>query len=117
MPAQVALHALSNPLIAGATSFASTIGLAAGALPVPEGVPNWLPYAVSVMGPILMALGMRVLGGIAARKRALAESKARRAAALKADKDPANDAEAAKLEDEAAALKADADALDAARKP
>jgi hypothetical protein len=71
---------------------------------------------MSVVGPILMAMGMRVLSAVAARKRALAAAKEQRARALRADKDVSNDAQADALEDEAASLKADADALEAARK-
>lgn len=114
-PLEATMTALSNPLLAGATSFASTLGLAAEALPVPAGLPAWVPYAMSILGPVLMALGIRVLGAVAARKRALAEAKAARARALRSDKDPGNDVLATALEDEAVALKADADALEALR--
>lgn len=111
------MSALANPILAASASFASTIGLATNALPVPDGVPAWLPYAISVLGPILMAFGIRVLRAISARKRALAEAKDARAATLRKDGDPANDAEAVALEDEAAALRAEAAALEAIQVP
>lgn len=111
-----AVNALSNPILAASASFASTVGLAANALPVPEGIPAWVPYLVSVCGPVLMALGVRVLNAVAARKRALAEAKEARARALRADGEVSNDGQAAALEDEAAVLKADADALEAVRR-
>lgn len=111
------MTALTNPVLAAGTSFASTLGLAANALPVPEGLPAWVPYAVSVLGPVLMALGIRVLRAISARKRSLAAAKDARAASLRKDNDPANDAEAVALEDEAAALRAEAAALEAIQAP
>lgn len=114
-PIESAVTALSNPLLAGAASFASTLGLATNALPVPAGLPSWLPYVVSVLGPVLMALGIRVLHAIAARKRALAAAKESRARLLRSDKDLSNDVLATALEDEAISLKADADALEALR--
>lgn len=110
-----AVTALSNPILAATASFASTVGLAANALPVPEGIPAWVPYLVSVCGPVLMAIGIRVLNAVAARKRALAAAKESRARALRTDEDHENDREAEVLEDEAAVLKADADALEAIR--
>lgn len=111
------MSALANPLIAAGTSFASTIGLATNALPVPEGLPSWVPYLVSVCGPVLMAIGVRVLSAVAARKRTLAEAKEARAQALRKDGDPTNDATAASLEDEAGGLRAEAAALEAIRAP
>lgn len=104
------------PLAASATSFLGTLGLAIGALPVPDGVPSALPYIVSVLGPVLIAVGMRLLAGFAARKRALAEAKRKRAAQLRSDSVPTNDGDAARLEDEADALEADAAALEAAKR-
>jgi hypothetical protein len=108
---------LGNPLLAGAGSFLGTLGLAtAGAHPQPDAPISWLPYALSVVGPILMAIAMRLLGAASAKKKALAEIKEKRAAQLRADKNPANDGEAEKLEDEAAVLRADAAALEAAKR-
>lgn len=109
------INAVSNPILAAGTSFVSTVGLAANALPTPEGLPVWVPYLFSVVGPVLMAMGVRFLSALAARKRALARTKESRARALRADGDPTNDKYAAVLEDEAAVLAADADALEAIR--
>ena len=111
-----ATNVLSNPLVAGVASFTSTLGLAAGALPVPEGVPQIVPYLVSILGPVLVAVLMRVLAANAAKKRALAEALERRVKALREDKNPANDGEADKLEDKAVELRAEAAALEAAKK-
>lgn len=110
----IAPHAATTT--ASVTSFGATLGLAAGALPVPTGLPSWLPYVVSVMGPALVFLLNRLLAAAAANRRSLAASKARRAKELLTDKDPANDAEGRKLEDDAEQLEATADALDAAKK-
>lgn len=100
--------------IAGASSTVATLAVASQT-PVPSGVPEWLPYLGSLAGPILAWVGARVLAALAARQHKIAELKHKRAAALKADGDKSNDAEADKLEDEADAAEATADALDAAR--
>lgn len=112
---ETAVTIASNPILAGLTSFASTVGLAAEALPVPAGVPAWLPYIVSIAGPVLTVISVRILNARAAHKRALAEAKAQRAKQMREDGDPLNDREAADLEDTAAALRAEAAALEAAR--
>lgn len=100
--------------IAGATSTVATLAVATQ-VPAPPGLPAWLPYVGSLAGPILAWLGARVLVALATRQRKLAERKRQRAALLKADNDKSNDGEAEKLEDEADAAEATADALDAAR--
>ena len=103
-------------ITASVGSFLGTLGLAAGALPVPENVPSWLPYATTIIGPVLIALMHRILAAKAARDRSLAEAKRKRAAQIRGDTNPENDAEASKLEDDADALEAQADAEDAFRK-
>lgn len=118
MPGQVvdvvADHTAS--LAAGAAGFLATLGFASGQFPVPSGVPEWLPYAVSILGPVAAVVGTRILAGWAAGKRRLAEKQRARAAALLADKDKSNDAEAHQLEDKADANEAVADVLDAVGK-
>lgn len=101
--------AISGSLV----STISTLGITTGAVPVPPGAPMWLPYLLSVCGPMLMFVAHRLLAARAAKKRALAASKSARALALRADSDPRNDAEANALEDSAAELVAEAAALDA----
>jgi hypothetical protein len=100
--------------IAGATSSVATLAVASQ-VPAPPGVPPWLPYLASMAGPILAWLGTKVLVALATRWRSIAAAKTARAQALRSDNDKSNDDEAAKLEAEADAAKAAADALDAAR--
>ena len=100
--------------VAGASSTVATLAVASQ-VPAPAGVPSWLPYLGSLAGPILAWVGARLLVAAATRQRKLAERKRERAKALKADDDKGNDSEAEKLEDEADAAEATADALDAAR--
>lgn len=100
--------------IAGASSTVATLAVASQ-VPAPAGVPGWLPYLGSLAGPILAWVGARLLVAAATRQRKLAERKRERAKLLKADDDKGNDSEAEKLEDEADAAEATADALDAAR--
>lgn len=100
--------------IAGTTSSVATLAVAAQT-PVPPGMPAWLPYLGSVLGPVLAWLGTRVLIAVATRQRAIAASKRARAAALLADGEKSNDPDAAVLQAEADAADATADALDAAR--
>lgn len=109
------LAANSGIIAASATSMVGTASVAVGAVPVPTAAPSWLPYLITVGGPVLVFVAKRVLAAIAASRRSLAASKAKRAALLRADNDPKNDAEAAKLEDEADAIRAQADALEALR--
>jgi hypothetical protein len=104
-------HGSALPL--SVASALGTLGLAAGALPVPAGLPAWLPYLSTIVGPVLIFIVQKVLAARAARDRSLADSKAKRAAQLRADNDPSNDGEAAKLEDEVDSLAAEAAALDA----
>jgi hypothetical protein len=79
---------------------------------VPDSGPNWLPYAVSVLGPILTLVVSRSLSAIGASYRAKAELKRQRAERLRKDADPNNDAHADRLEEEAAADAAAGAALD-----
>ena len=109
------LHAPAASVAAAGTSFAATLSLAAGVAPVPVAVPQWLPYLSTILGPVLVLVFGRVLAADAARRRSLAASQAKRAADLRADKDPTNDHEAAKLEDAAAGNRAFADAEEALR--
>lgn len=107
----------AHPAAAGTaavTSFLGTLGLATHAMPVPDAVPSWLPYATTILGPLLVMLFGRFLAAKAAQDRALAASKERRAKELLSDTNPANDSEANKLQDEADVLKAKADAWEAA---
>jgi hypothetical protein len=106
----VAAH--QGVVAASATSTLGTLGLAAGAVPVPTQAPDWLPYAVSVFGPAITIVIHRTLAAFGAGYKARAESRRRRAEQLRKDSDPTNDAEAARLEDEAAADAARGAALD-----
>lgn len=100
--------------IAGATSSVATLAVAAQT-PAPAGLPAWIPYLGSVLGPVLAWLGTRVLIALAVRQRAIAAAKRARAEQLLADNDKTNDPQAAELQAEADAADATADALDAAR--
>lgn len=101
---------------ASAASFGTTLSLAAGAVTPPPGLPQWLPYLGTIVGPVLVWLVHKAIGAWAVRTRSLAAAKRKRAAALLADANPANDAEAKTLEDEADADDATADALDSVGK-
>jgi hypothetical protein len=107
----------ASAVVAGGASAIGTAAYAAGQVPVPAEVPSWLPMLVTVVGPALVWTATRVTRGVAARQRALAEAKDRRAALIRADGDPTNDAEAARLEDEADAARALAAGLEAAQGP
>ena len=102
----------TDALVASSTSVLATAALVTGAAPVPADVPQWLPYIITITGPAALFALRRVLAAIAAGRRARAKVKADRAAALRADANPANDTEAAALEEEAAGLKAEAAALE-----
>jgi hypothetical protein len=108
----IADHSLA--VVASAAGTITGLGFAVGQLPVPDGVPSWLPVLVSFLTPVISIVGVRLLSAWAASRRSLAESKERRAKQLLADNDKANDAEAHRLQDEADALRAQADAADAA---
>lgn len=108
-----AIPPAAAPITAGVASFATTLSLAAGAVPVPAELPSWLPYATTIIGPILVLVAQRVLAAFAAARRSLAASQDARAKALLTDKNPANDAEGHKLQDEAAKNRAIADAVEA----
>ena len=103
------------PLAASATSFAATLSLAAGVAPTPAGLPTWVSYLTTILGPVLVLLVGRLLAADAARRRSLAATQQARAAKLRADKDPTNDHEADKLEDSAAGHLAVADAEESLR--
>lgn len=101
----------ADGILASAAGAGATIGLASGAAPVPDGVPSWLPYLVSVAAPVCIYIVKRLLDAKAARKDARAAVLAERAKALKADNNPENDLQAAALELEAAEERAEAAAL------
>jgi hypothetical protein len=101
-----------GPIVASATSVLGTMGLASGAVPAPDSAPNWLPYLVTLVGPVLTMVIHRALSAAGAAKRARAQAKLRRAERLRADRDPKNDDEADKLEEEAASDHAIGDVLD-----
>lgn len=105
------LLANADGVLASAAGVAGTVTLASGVAPVPDSVPAWLPYAVSVGTPIVVFLLNRLLGARAARKEAKAAVLEARAKALKADDNPENDLQAAALELEAAEERAEAAAL------
>lgn len=107
----------ATAITASATSLVASTGLAVGAIPIPEGMPTYLPWLLTVLGPVVTMVTGRVLSSWAAGKRARAAAKKRRAEELLADKDPTNDKEAHQLEEDADTLKAEADKLDALRKP
>lgn len=113
-----ALHHASDNLPASTvgtaiTSAVTTAGVVTQTIPVPEGTPPWLALLITIAGPVLTLVVSRLLAAHAARKRALAGAMEAKAARLQADKDPTNDAEAERLLEEAAAEKAEADALEA----
>lgn len=108
-----ALPAAAVPVTAGVTSFAATLSLAAGAAPVPAEVPAYLPYLTTIIGPVLLFLLGRGAKAFAAYRHGLAKSQRERAARLRADNDPTNDAQADALEDKAAGNDALANAVEA----
>lgn len=85
-----------------ALSAATPALLGATDVPLPSGLPAWLPWLLSLMGPALMFLLGSGVKGLAAYLHAKAKQ-------LKEDNDPKNDAEAA-------ALDALADSLDKTKK-
>jgi hypothetical protein len=103
----------TSAVVASAAGTLTGLGFAVGQIPVPAGVPSWLPVLISFLTPVVSIVGVRLLSAWAASRRSLAEAKDRRAKQLLADNDKANDAEAHRLEDEADALRAQADAADA----
>lgn len=108
---------LGLPVAAGVFSFASTAAVAAQVPPTTDPLQLLIHYGPTVIGPALIVLATkiapRLLAGWRARKEYLAGAKERRAKLLRCDADKANDVEAARLEDEAEALRADAAQLDA----
>ena len=81
-------------------------------VPVPEGVSPVTAMIITAIGgalPLLVRAALRVLKARKVARAARAEVKAAR---LRADADPSNDAEAELLEDEAAIARAEADAMD-----
>jgi hypothetical protein len=108
---KAAIVANADGILASTASVGATVGLASGVAPVPDGVPAWLPYAVSTLAPLAIYVAKRLLDARAARKEARAAVLAARAKALLADGDPENDLQAAALELEAAEERAEAAAL------
>lgn len=96
---------------AAGTSFLTTLGVASQTVPLPPGTPPELALALSILGPVLVLIARQLLSARGAKKRARAELLEKRAAALRADADPSNDGEAARLEEEAVEEKAEADSL------
>lgn len=125
----------SDTFLASITSAGGTAAVAAanvaGQAPVPEGLPQWLPFVFTVLGPVLTLVVKRLFAASAAKKRALAKAKAEdekrlraRVEAIRADGNPANDAVADRLEEgadklhaEVIAAEAEAAALEAAKGP
>lgn len=91
-------------MMAGSSIISGTAPILMGAagVPVPSGMPEWLPWLLAVCGPMLAGLGALGLRLVAAMMRAKAK-------ALKSDKDKSNDSTAD-------ALLAGADVLDAKAK-
>lgn len=100
---------------ASAVSVLGTMGVANQTLPVPEGVPPWIAMLIAALGPVASLVAARLLAAAAAKRRAIAEAKEARAKKLESDNEPGNDAEAAKLLEEAAGLKAEAAQLEGLR--
>ena len=101
---------------------AAAAPLAADAVtPPPAGTSEIVQWLVRLLAPAfgtacvfaVTKVAPRFLAGRAAKKRSLAASKERRARQLLTDGDKANDKEGHRLEDEADALRAEADESDA----
>lgn len=100
----------AHPDAAVGTLTGGTVGVAAavGAMPLPGGSPWWLSWVLAVVvssGPVLV---VRVMMAWSAGRAKLAEARRKRALALRSDNDKANDAEAARLDEEADELEAQA---------
>lgn len=94
------------------------LGLAAGQVPLPSGVPWWAAIVASVVGPGVSAafwfVGKSVVKAFAASIRAKGQERRRLAQLALADKDPKNDAPAREEALRAAGELAVADSLDRA---
>lgn len=112
------IHPLSHhadTALASFTSAGTTLSLAATAPPI-EGEPlTWVPYLMSVIGPVAILVVNRVLSAKAAARRARAVFEEAEAERKRTDADPANDSEARDHALRAAELRAEADALEALR--
>lgn len=106
-----AQHEAIAASVAGTTAGAV---VAAGAVPLPPDAPWWAAWLGAVVVGAVPFLVSRALAGAAAFPAALAAAREKRAAAMLADSDQANDDDAGRLLDEAAQLRAVAAALDAA---
>lgn len=101
----------SGVVASASASAVATATYLSGELPLPSN--PTLSLLLTILGPVLTLVVARVLAAHAARKRALSALKHKQAEQKRADGDPANDAEAERLEEESAALSAEADALEA----
>lgn len=120
---------LASITSAGATATVAVANATSGA--VPEGVPTWLPFVFTVLGPVLAMVVKRFFAAAAAKKRALANAKAAdekrlraRVDSIRADGIASNDVIADRLEEsadklhvEVIAAEAEAAALEAAKGP
>lgn len=108
------LSAHHDAVAASVVGGAAGVAAAAGAVPVPPGAPDWLAWVAALGVGVAPFLVSRLLAGVAAFPRALAVEREKRAAALLADDDKGNDQAAGALLDDAAKLRAVAEAIDAA---
>jgi len=101
----------SSAVLGSLAGLGSGSALASGALPVPNDVAWWVPYAMT----IIMTIGPLVVGAIVravdARNEALARADMAKARQLRDDNDPSNDHKIEKLEDSAANRRANAAAI------
>lgn len=84
-------------LLFAGTAAAAPLALAASPLPLPQGLPIWMPWVLALAGPALVFLSKAALKALASFLRAKAKE-------LKSDKDPKNDAAAPVLESVADSL-------------
>lgn len=101
----------SGAVASASTSAVATASYLSGNLPLPSN--PTLSLLLTILGPVLTLIVARLLAAQAARRRALGALKQKKAEEKKADGNPENDKEAEQLEEEAAALNAEADALEA----
>jgi hypothetical protein len=105
------VHFHADSLAAGVTSFGASMAIASEHPPDPGMWHTFLPYLVSLTGPVLVLVTNRVLAAKAAKRRARAAALREDAKALLQDADPNNDCNARVLIREASVLEAEADAL------
>jgi len=111
------IHHHVDEILAGVASFGVTTALVHQAPIELDHPPSWVPYIVSLIGPVLVLVANRVLSSKAARKRAAAEWLREEAKMMLEDGDKSNDAAARKMLREARELEADATALDGVSTP